>query len=219
MLRKIIRVIFCKILFRVKYINSNLETNIQNCVVCSNHLCASDPFFLYADSDNLSIMAKAELFKFKPFGFILKKAGVFPIHRGEKDVKSIKHAVSVIKKDETSKLLIFPEGTRVRDGKRVRAKVGAVYIALKAGVPILPVRIIKKNPKKTFFTKVYVIYGDPIRLDKEKSKDKEYLRIETEKMMDYIYNLKLPDDLIDAKKSKNKTEKIKIHIDKEQIEK
>ena len=217
MLRKIIKLIFCKILFRVKYLNSNLETNIESCVVCSNHISASDPFFLYADSDNLSIMAKAELFKFKPFGFLLKKAGVFPIHRGEKDVKSIKHAVSILKKDETSKLLIFPEGTRVRDGKRVPGKVGAVYIALKAGVPILPVRIIKEKPKRTFFTKVYVIYGDPIRLDSEKSKDKDYLRRETDYMMEYIYGLKLPENLKEIKKSR--PEKIKIHIDKEQIQK
>ena len=60
-------------------------------------------------------MAKAELFKFKPFGFILKKAGVFPIHRGEKDAKSIIHAVNVFKKGKNRKLLIFPEGTRVKN--------------------------------------------------------------------------------------------------------
>lgn len=212
MLRRLVRFIFCKLLFKVKYINSNLENNIDRCVVCSNHLCASDAMFLYADSKNLFIMAKAELFRFKPFGYILKKLGVFPIRRGEKDVKSIMHAVNLFKENSESKLLIFPEGTRIKDGKRVPGKIGAVYIALKAGVPILPVRIIKEKPNKVFFTKVWVIYGNPINLDKEKIKDKEYLRKSTNDILDEIYKLNKPE--VNEKKNLKNTKKIKIYIDK-----
>ena len=211
MLKFLARIIFGKILFKVKYINSNMESNMESCVVCSNHISASDPIFLYANSKNLAIMAKAELFKFKPFGLILKKLGVFPIHRGEKDAKSIMHAVNVFRGKKARKLLIFPEGTRIKDGKRVPGKIGASYVALKAGVPVLPVRIIKENPNKTFFTKVYVIYGDPISLDSSKSKDKEYLKKVTNDIMEKIYSLSKPEISVNVNNTiKNKKEKIKI---------
>lgn len=210
MLRKLIKFICSKILFRVKYIYSNLETNMEKCVVCSNHISAWDPIFLYADSKNLSIMAKAELFKFKPLGYILKKFHVFPINRGEKDAKSIMHAVNILKDNENSKLLIFPEGTRIKDSKRIPGKIGAVYVALKANVPILPVRIIKQKRAKKLFTRVYVIYGDPISFDGSKIKDKDYLRKSTNELLDYIYSLNVPDQIIAPKKDKGKKEKIRI---------
>ena len=58
-------------------------------------------------------------------------------------------------------------------GKEFHGKIGAVYVAMKANVPILPVRIIKEKPNRKLFTKVYVIYGNPITLDSKKTKDKE----------------------------------------------
>lgn len=210
MLRKLAKFICCKILFRVKYINSNLETNIDKCVVCANHISGWDPIFLYADSKNLSVMAKAELFKFKPFGFILKKIGVFPINRGEKDVKSIMHSVNLLKDGTSNKLLIFPEGTRIKDGKRVPGKIGAAYIALKAEVPILPTKIIWKDKKRRLFSKIYVVYGNPISLDIEKSKDKDYLKKVTNEILDTIYNLDVPGKIGATKKEKVKKEKIRI---------
>ena len=187
--KKLMYLIFCKIIFNVKYVNKNLEKNIGRCVVCPNHLCFADPIFMFADMKDIAIMGKAELFKNKFVAFLAKCFKIFPIKRGEKDVKSVLHAVNVLKEEKAERLLVFPEGTRVDEGEFVRGKIGAVYIALKAGVPILPVRIIKHNSKKTIFTKVTVIYGAPINLDIDKIKDKEYLSNVTDTMMDYIYKL------------------------------
>ncbi len=188
--KKLIYLIFCRILFSVRYVNKNLERNVDRCVVCSNHISFADPAFLFADIRKLAIMAKAELFKNKLIGGFFLFFGIFPIHRGEKDAKSIIHSVNILKNNKFNKLLIFPEGTRVKDGGRIPAKVGAVYVAMKAGVPILPVRIIKKNPNRTLFTRVTVIYDTPIYLDNTRIKDKEYLKEISEKLMDSIYSLK-----------------------------
>lgn len=188
--KKLVRLVFCKILFNVKYVNKNLEKNVDKCVVCANHLSFADPAFLFADMKNIAIMGKAELFKNKIVAKIFLHYGVFPIHRGEKDVKSIIHAVNILKTSKFDKLLVFPEGTRVRENQKVKGKAGAVYIAMKAGLPILPVRIIKKYPHRPFFTKVTVIYDAPIYLDEAKIKDKEYLNEVTDKLMDCIYSLK-----------------------------
>ncbi|MBR1883738.1 MAG: hypothetical protein IJ809_02145 [Clostridia bacterium] len=88
-----------------------------------------------------------------------------------------------------------------------------MYISLKAGVPILPVRIIKEKPEKTFFTRVWVIYGNPIVLNKDKANDKEYLRKETNRMLEYIYSLEVPNSNEENSKKKVKASKIKIHIE------
>lgn len=187
--KKLVYLIFCKILFSVKFVNKNLERNVDNCVVCANHISFADPVILFADIHKLAIMAKSELFQNKIIGWIFSLFGVFPINRGKKDAKSIMHSVNILKNKKYNKLLIFPEGTRVEPNKRLPAKVGAVYVAMKADVPILPVRIIKKHPKRVLFTKVTVIYDTPIYLDNTKIKDKEYLKEVSEKLMDSIYSL------------------------------
>ncbi len=89
-------------------------------------------------------------------------------------------------------------------------KIGAVYVAMKSGVPILPVRIIKEKTSKKLFTKVYVIYGNPMSFDESQIKDKEYLKRSTNELLDYIYSLKVPEQIMSSKKGKNKKEKIRI---------
>ncbi len=188
-IRKILHVIFCRLLYNVKYVNKNLEKNIDKCVIVANHSSFADPIFLYTDVKDISVMAKSELFKNKFIGKLFSMLKIFPINRGKADAKSILHAVNLLKDKEKCKVLIFPEGTRVKEGKRVKGKVGAVYVALKAKVPILPVKIVKKYGHRSILTPVTVIYDDPIFLDETKIKDKEYLEEITNVILDSIYNL------------------------------
>lgn len=110
-------------------------------VLCANHKSNLDVFALYiACPKNINFMAKAELFTFKPFGALLKKLGAFPVRRDQNDLTAIKTALKVLKDGKI--LGIFPQGTRVRDDSDDTAKAGAVLIASKSNVPILPVAII-----------------------------------------------------------------------------
>lgn len=187
--KKLMYLIFCKLVFNVKYVNKNIEENIGKCLVCPNHVCFADPIFIFVAMKDIAMMGKSELFKNKIVAFVAKCFKIFPIKRGEKDAKSILHSVNVLKDNKAERLLIFPEGTRIKDGKRVKGKIGATYVALKANVPILPVRIIKKHEHRTIFTSVTVIYGNPVFLDNDKIKDKEYMQIITDKILDDIYEL------------------------------
>ena len=54
--------------------------------------------------------------------------------------------------------MIFPEGTRVKAGKDVKAKGGAVLLSHRTGAPILPVYI---SPRTTLFCPVYCVIGRP----------------------------------------------------------
>lgn len=183
--KRIVKFIVCKVLYRVEFEGKENIDIGTNYVFMANHVSSMDAAFIWSDIQNLGIMAKEELFKFKPLGAIFKAVGVFPIARGKKDFSHVFHAVNVVNKEKKN-LLIFPEGTRKARLKNVKAKNGAVYIAATAGVQVIPVHITEKIK---LFNKVKITYGKPVTLDvtKENIKDKSLLTKETEKIMDIIY--------------------------------
>lgn len=184
----LLKFLFAHLLFRVRYVNLDNIKKIDKGVVCSNHSHAFDPFWIYFKVDNMWIMAKAELFKNKLMAKIYKAYNVFPIKRGQKDAGSLLHSINVIEENEHAKLLIFPEGTRIKkDKERGRAKVGPVFIASKANVPILPVHI-TKNPR--LFSKVIVTFGEPITIPENVHENKEEMQKYSDMLLDKIYELK-----------------------------
>lgn len=183
----VIRFLFSHVLFRVKYLGLENIQNAGKCVVCPNHSTIFDPFWVYFKSKNMWIMAKAELFKNKLLGALLKAYNVFPIKRGQKDAGSLIHAINVIEKEEDAKLLVFIEGTRIKkDKERGKAKVGPAFIASKAGVPVIPVHI-TKNPR--LFSKVIVKFGKPIDIPQGIHDKKEELQKESNMILKKIYEL------------------------------
>ena len=181
----VIRFLFSHVLFRVKYLGLENIQNAGKCVVCPNHSTIFDPFWVYFKSKNMWIMAKAELFKNKLLGALLKAYNVFPIKRGQKDAGSLIHAINVIEKEEDAKLLVFIEGTRIKkDKERGKAKVGPAFIASKAGVPVIPVHI-TKNPR--LFSKVIVKFGKPIDIPQGIHDKKEELQKESNMILKKIY--------------------------------
>lgn len=184
----LLKFLFSHLLFRVKYVNLENMNKIEKGVVCPNHSCIFDPFWVYFKVENMWIMAKAELFKNKILAKIYKAYNVFPIKRGQKDASSLLHSINVIEENDKAKLLIFPEGTRIKkDKERGRAKVGPVFIASKANVPIIPVHI-TKNPK--LFSRVTVVFGEPIDVPNNIHEDKKEMQNYSDMLLDKIYELK-----------------------------
>ena len=184
----LLKFLFSHLLFRVKYVNLENLNKIEKGVVCPNHSCIFDPFWVYFKVENMWIMAKAELFKNKILAKIYKAYNVFPIKRGQKDASSLLHSINVIEENDKAKLLIFPEGTRIKkDKERGRAKVGPVFIASKANVPIIPVHI-TKNPK--LFSRVTVVFGEPIDVPNNIHEDKKEMQNYSDMLLDKIYELK-----------------------------
>ena len=188
-LKKVVKFVLFKLLFRVQVIGEENIPQDERLVYTPNHSSSMDGIWMWCEIPSVAIMAKKELFKFKPFGWFLKKVGVFPISRGDKDVKSVYHAVNVLRDDSKRSLLIFPEGTRNAKKKNVRAKTGAVYIAKAAKKKIIPVYI---TERKHFFRKCYIVIGEPYNVNEsnDDTKDKKFLREQTDILMEKIYNLK-----------------------------
>lgn len=182
-----IKIFFCKIFYRVKYINADVLKKYDKCLICPNHSNTLEPTWIYAKTDHVAIMAKAELFQNKFISRWFKRFDVFPIRRGEHDVKSLIHAINLFKNVKKRRLLVFPEGERLKKYEdRIDAKVGPAYIANKVGVPIIPVYI-TKNAK--MFSRVNIIYGEAIYVPDDVRKDKEKLKEFSNHLMDIVYDL------------------------------
>lgn len=157
-------------------------------VICANHSSFTDPFYMafaLPRKYHLCLMAKKELFNFKPLGWILRHIGTFPVDRkAPADMEAMKNALAVLKAGK--KLGIFPEGTRTSEDGTVSPKAGAVRIAQKTGVPIVPMYIPRK---KKFFRKNPIVVGEPIDIKAMGKLAREDLERVADELMDIIASL------------------------------
>ncbi len=130
-------------------------------IFASNHRSYQDPVFIALQTRvPISYMAKDELFH-KNFFFtaLIKAFGAFPVVRGSGDTSVIDTSVEKLEKGRN--LVIFPEGTRSKDGKVGKGKTGVALIAAVAQTKVVPVGI-NFEGKLKFRKKVVVRYGKPI---------------------------------------------------------
>ena len=143
-----------------------LETLPQERVLlCPNHASNLDPIYVAVALPNnyrLHFMGKEELFRNPVLNWLLRKLGAFPVNRGGNDIQALKTAIQVL--NEEDNLLIFPEGTTIRngigsvDGLPPHAKSGAAMIGIRTGAKLVPMFV--DGPKKPF-RKVRIIFGKP----------------------------------------------------------
>lgn len=155
--------VLMKILFPWKATGQENLPESGGVVLCGNHTSFLDPILVLVGATRkrqIHVIAKAELFKIPVLNWILKGIDMIPVKRGMSDVSAIKEGLRVLKNGEP--LLIFPEGTRVKAGQQVGAHPGAVVLASRAGVPVVPVYICKK---KRLFRKNSVVFGKPYYLE------------------------------------------------------
>ena len=108
-------------------------------------------------------MGKDSLWKVGGFGRFITTLGAFPVRRGSADREALRRCMDVIRGGEP--LVLFPEGTR-RSGPVVQELYeGAAYVAIRTGVPIVPIgiggseRALRKGKRLPRPVKVHVIVG------------------------------------------------------------
>jgi len=133
-------------------------------LLVANHFSYLDPPLIGSLSPRpVHILAKYELFRVPIFNWLIKALGAIPIKRDVIDRKSLRTAVDILKNGCV--LLVFPEGTRTRDGSIGKPKPGPGLIAKLADTAILPVYIegsYKSLPRKRLFpkpNKITVYFG------------------------------------------------------------
>ncbi len=187
--RNVIRVLVCKILFFVKYENLEILENYDKCIICANHSRIFDPIFLYPAIPNMYSVAKADLFKSNIISGFLKFHNAIPIKRNSNDIRGTKNIIDTLNTHSKIRLLIFPEGGIFKENyieNKRKTKNGAMYISATANVPIIPVHITVR-PK--FFSKVVVCFGKPIFPRLEVLKDRKLLKEESIRLINQIYQI------------------------------
>ncbi len=161
-------------------------------IMVSNHGSLLDPPFLgHALGQNISFMAKSELFRIPFLGFIIRACGAYPVKRGIADKNTIKIACQKLLNNNS--IGIFIDGTRQKNGRVNKPKQGAALLAFKNKKLLLPVAIINSHRLvriKFFvpiFSKIIIKVGKPINPPQSSSKDE--LTAVTNYLQETINNL------------------------------
>lgn len=163
-------------LFNLKILGNKNIPQRGSVLILSNHASNLDPFLIGTSlSREVHFLAKAELFKFVILKNILSSLNAFPIKRGTVDRKAFSKCFQILK--EKKVLLLFPEGTRSRNGELQEGHIGTGMITVKAitdfYATIIPAYIrnsYKALPRGKFFPKpilIQVIFGSPIEYSEE----------------------------------------------------
>ncbi len=154
----------------------------QTYIFAGNHVSQYDIFsFQGYFPHDFRWIAKKELFAIPVFGRAMHRVGYIPIDRshGRQAMKSLDEAAKRIA--QGSSVLIFPEGTRSANGQLQDFKAGAVLLAIKAGVPIVPLgfngsyEVLPKGKYLPRGGEIVIRIGQPIATDHFKSSDKQLL--------------------------------------------
>ena len=151
-------------------------------VYCANHQSNIDPPILFAAlHPRMHILYKAEINAIPLLGWVLRLGGFIPVDRRNKEaaMRSIEAGAASLRKGNS--FLIFPEGTRSKTAEMLPFKKGGFLMAIKAGVPIVPVAVqggrdaMRKGSRIVRPAIVSIRVGEPIETVGVGSQEREAL--------------------------------------------
>ena len=187
--------------FRVECIGrENLKkVRTSGCIIAPNHVSAIDPVFVVITrfwGRRMVVFAKKELFEINVLlTWFFRWMGALCVRGTREELDVIDQTVEACRNGGT--LLIFPEGTREKEGKLLQPKSGLFVIAAQAAVDVVPVRILYDTPdgKMKLFCKVKVVYGEPMpaaQFAMESRRDLKTLRANKQALLDAWEDLGRP---------------------------
>ncbi len=160
------------------------------CLFVANHTSSADaPAVVGAIPRRIAILLKESLFKWPIAGQAFTLAHFIPVNRGTRDsaIASVEKATEALKAGQS--FLIYPEGTRSSDGRLQEFKKGAVMMAIKAGVPIVPMvcsgahRVMEKRSLVIHPGEILVEFLQPIDASKYSLEERDVLNEHVHQVM------------------------------------
>ncbi|MFH1854655.1 MAG: lysophospholipid acyltransferase family protein [Candidatus Omnitrophota bacterium] len=185
-----------KIFFRLKVFGRENFPKKGAVIVAPNHVSFLDPIIVGIGAPRkLIFLARETLFRSRIFGFILNRLNTFPLKRERGDLAAFRLAIDKLSKGHA--VLIFPEGTRSKDGNFQEAKLGISFLEKITGAGILPCYVKGSRnalPRESLFPKfrtVSVYFGKPLSFNRNSPgpKKEKYIDV-ANKVMEAISELK-----------------------------
>ncbi|MDQ7779748.1 MAG: lysophospholipid acyltransferase family protein [Planctomycetota bacterium] len=127
----------CLLAFRLRSRGPGNVPRTGGVLLAVNHQSYLDPLLVAACVDRaVYFMARKSLFKNFMFGALIRFLGAFPVERDQADTRSVRLAIDLLRGGNV--VLVFPEGTRTRDGRIGAMKKGIGMLARKSGAAIVP---------------------------------------------------------------------------------
>ena len=160
--------VLAHIVFRPQVIGRENLIKGRGFILAPNHRSALDPVFIvlsdgYFWLHKMRIFAKKELFQGKPLlAWFLRQMGAVSVKNGRDDLSTLDNTIQECRTGRG--LLLFPEGTRSKDGRLLPPKSGAFVVADQAAVDMIPCRILYDTPDGSLklFCRIRICFGKPI---------------------------------------------------------
>lgn len=174
LLARLVLTPIARLVFRPVVIGRRRMPKTGGVVVASNHLSFIDSVVISLLARRpVSFLAKADYFTGRGLKGALSRAfftgvGAIPVERGAGKAAQDALDAGLAKLQAGQPFSIYPEGTRSRDGRLYRGKTGVAWLALTAGVPVVPValrgtqELQPVGSKRIRLARIRVEFGDPI---------------------------------------------------------
>jgi 1-acyl-sn-glycerol-3-phosphate acyltransferase len=164
------------LIYRTRAIGTEHVPQAGPVLLAPNHFSQWDHFFAAVFlRRKVCFMAKSQMFKPPFLSFILSHGGAFPVRRGHRDAEAFKTADAILARGDC--MLIYAEGGRSRSGELGEPRPGIGRVALRSGVPVVPVAIHGsagvRGWKRLRFPKVTIQYGEPLSFATEASPSRD----------------------------------------------
>lgn len=127
----------CTLVFQLRVFNARNVPRQGAMILAVNHQSYLDPLFVGASVNRvISFMARSTLFRNRLFGALVRLLRAYPVERDSADVASIRHTMALLEAGKA--VLVFPEGTRTRDGQLGPMKRGIGVLARRSGAVVVP---------------------------------------------------------------------------------
>ncbi len=190
--------IFARLFFRYRIIHRERMPESGGIVLASNHQSYFDPPLVGIVSRRaVYYLARKTLMEWPFFGRMFPDMNVIPVDRDGNDMSALKTVIRKIREGEG--VVLFPEGTRSKDGHLQPAQAGVGLVIAKTLAPVVPMRIFgayeafPRGSKGVKLHPIRVVVGEPIVFTKEDvgaGSREDYQRL-SQRVMDAIAALKL----------------------------
>ncbi|HVR73026.1 MAG TPA: lysophospholipid acyltransferase family protein [Planctomycetota bacterium] len=169
--------LFAILYFRARFEKVERVPRTGPVILAANHQSLFDPCLVgISFKRRASFLARETLFRVPVLGWLIRKLGAFPVPReSTAPRKALEVCVRVLELGRA--LVLFPEGTRTRDGRMQPLRRGVAQLAQRTGAPVVPVIIQGAHavwPRKRRLPRpgrIRITFGEPLRYEPEETYD------------------------------------------------